>query len=259
MQNVIEMNNIHKFYKNGKESLEALKGVSFSLQQGEILAIMGSSGSGKSTLLHIMGAMDCADEGEIYLNGLLEEDYGVEPHATKIRSENIGFVFQSFNLIQDFTVEENVSLPLILTGENSKEIRKRTKDILALVGLSDKIRNAVTELSGGERQRVAIARALINTPKILLADEPTGNLDCNTSQDIMQLFLDLKEKNGQSIVVVTHDPVIASYADRILFLQDGRIHGEYYNNGGKESVDEILAYFRESQKLSEIKKGQNNV
>ena len=123
MSNIIEMKNIHKFYKNGDESLEALKGVSFALEQGEILAIMGSSGSGKSTLLHIIGAMDVADEGEIYLNGTKEEKYGVEPDATRIRYENIGFVFQDFNLIQDFTVEENVSLPLILTGEKTKEIR----------------------------------------------------------------------------------------------------------------------------------------
>lgn len=161
MQNIIEMKDIHKFYKNGKETLEALKGVSFALRKGEILAIMGSSGSGKSTLLHIIGAMDMANQGEIYLNGKLEEKYGIEPNATKIRSENIGFVFQSFNLIQDFTVEENISLPLILAGEKSKEIRKRTKDILALVGLSDKGRNPVTDLSGGQRQRVAFLCAAL--------------------------------------------------------------------------------------------------
>lgn len=194
MSNIIEMKNIHKFYKNGDESLEALKGVSFALEQGEILAIMGSSGSGKSTLLHIIGAMDVADEGEIYLNGTKEEKYGVEPDATRIRYENIGFVFQDFNLIQDFTVEENVSLPLILTGEKTKEIRRRTKDILEMVGIGEKGRNPVTNLSGGQRQRVAIARALINNPKILLADEPTGNLDCDTAYEIMQIFLELKEK-----------------------------------------------------------------
>lgn len=250
MKNIIEMKDIHKFYQNGKEPLEALKGVSFALRKGEILAIMGSSGSGKSTLLHIIGAMDRADQGEIYLNGTWEENYGVEPDATRIRSENIGFIFQSFHLIQDFTVEENVSVPLILAGEKSTEIQKRTREILAMVGLSDKERNPVTDLSGGERQRVAIARALINHPKILLADEPTGNLDCNTAYEIMQIFLDLKEKNGQSTILVTHDPTIANYADRILFLQDGRIFGEYENHGKKDSMDEILAAFRESQKLA---------
>ena len=250
MNEIIRMENIHKFYENGKESLEALKGVSFTLNEGEILAVMGSSGSGKSTLLNIIGAMDSASGGEIYLNGKLEKDYGTEPKATRIRSENIGFIFQSFNLIHDFTVMENVSLPLILSGEKSSEIRKRTKEMLAMVGLEEKEKNPVTDLSGGQKQRVAIARALINNPKILLADEPTGNLDCNTACEIMELILDLKEKNGQSIILVTHDPVIAGYADRILFLQDGLIYGEYKNKAGAGNVDEILAKFRESQKNS---------
>lgn len=259
MSKIIEIKNIHKFYKNGNDSLEALKGIGFVLNQGEILAIMGSSGSGKSTLLHIVGAMDEADEGEIYLNETLIEKYGVEPEATKIRSENIGFIFQNFNLIQDFTVEENVSLPLILIGEKSKEIKKRTEDILSLVGLSDKKRNPVTKLSGGQRQRVAIARALINNPKILLADEPTGNLDCNTAYEIMQIFLDLKEKEGQSTILVTHNPTIASYADRVLFLQDGRIYGEYERQGERGDIDTILAKFRESINTAGKEKGQENV
>lgn len=244
--NIIEMKDIHKFYKNGNESLEALKGVSLVLHQGEILAIMGSSGSGKSTLLHIIGAMDVADVGEIYLNEKKEENYGVEPDATRIRSENIGFIFQDFNLIQDFTVEENVSLPLVLLGEKKREIRERTESILDKVGILTKRRNPVTELSGGQMQRVAIARALINHPKLLLADEPTGNLDCNTAYDIMQLFLELKEKEGQSTILVTHDPVIASYADRILFLQNGYISGEYVKQGDKGNIDEILSKFKES-------------
>lgn len=258
MDNIIEVKELHKFYKNGNDSLEALKGVSFELHQGEILAIMGSSGSGKSTLLHILGAMDKACEGQILLNGKLEENYGVEPDATRIRSENIGFVFQSFNLINDFTVGENVSVPLILAGEKSKEIRRRTKAMLALVELSDKVNSPVTNLSGGQQQRVAIARALINNPKILLADEPTGNLDCNTSRDIMQIFLDLKEKNGQSTILVTHDPVIAGYADRVLFLEDGRIYGEYVNTGVEGCVDEILMKFRQSQKAAACKSSESD-
>lgn len=260
MDAIIEVRNIHKIYQNGKDSLEALKGVSFALQQGEILAIMGGSGSGKSTLLHILGAMDAADEGEIYLNGKLSETYGVEPEATRIRRENIGFVFQDFKLIQDFTVEENVSLPLVLTGEKKKEISRRTEGLMKLVGLQDKRRNPVTELSGGQRQRVAIARALINQPRILLADEPTGNLDCNTAYEIMQIFLELKQE-GQSTILVTHDPTIASYADRVLFLQDGRIYGEYEHDGrdAHGDVDEILAKFRESQRMAESQKGKTDV
>ena len=194
MSEIIRMENIHKFYKNGRDYLEALKGVSLTLHQGEMLAIMGSSGSGKSTLLNIIGAIDSADEGSIYLNKKLEEEYGKEPVATKIRSENIGFVFQSFELINDFTVGENVSLPLILAGMKGSVIRKKTKEMLSAVGLSDKEKNPVTKLSGGQKQRVAIARALINEPKILLADEPTGNLDVNTAYEIMNLFLELKRK-----------------------------------------------------------------
>ena len=223
MSNIIEMKNIHKFYKNGDESLEALKGVSFALEQGEILAIMGSSGSGKSTLLHIVGAMDVADEGEIYLNGTKEEKYGVEPDATRIRYENIGFVFQDFNLIQDFTVEENVSLPLILTGEKTKEIRRRTKDILEMVGIGEKGRNPVTNLSGGQRQRVAIARALINNPKILLADEPTGNLDEQTAAGIIELLKRTAHEMGKCVIVVTHSKFLASEADEIIQIKDGKI------------------------------------
>lgn len=153
MSEIIRMENIHKFYKNGRDYLEALKGVSLTLHQGEMLAIMGSSGSGKSTLLNIIGAIDSADEGSIYLNKKLEEEYGKEPVATKIRSENIGFVFQSFELINDFTVGENVSLPLILAGMKGSVIRKKTKEMLSAVGLSDKEKYPVTKLSGGQKQQ----------------------------------------------------------------------------------------------------------
>ncbi len=250
MYEIIRMEDIHKFYKNGKELLEALKGISFSLMKGEILAIMGSSGSGKSTLLNITGAIDAADQGRVYLNGKLEKNYGKEPCATKMRSKNIGFIFQSFNLINDFTVGENVSLPLILAKEKSSNIKKRTKEILELAGIGDKEDSPVTKLSGGQQQRVAIARAIINNPKILLADEPTGNLDCSTASGIMQIFVDLRNKNGQSTIIVTHDPVIAGYADRILFLQDGMVYGEHKNQAGEQNIDMVLLKFRESQKNS---------
>jgi len=234
MSNIIEMKNIHKFYKNGDESLEALKGVSFALEQGEILAIMGSSGSGKSTLLHIIGAMDVADEGEIYLNGTKEEKYGVEPDATRIRYENIGFVFQDFNLIQDFTVEENVSLPLILTGEKTKEIRRRTKDILEMVGIGEKGRNPVTNLSGGQRQRVAIARAIAAQPPVILADEPTGNLDSASSKEILQILKSMHEQ-GKTVILITHDNGIAAQARRVVRIMDGKIESDFINkNYGKE-------------------------
>lgn len=232
MEEILRLENIHKVYVTGRYELEALKGVSLSLYPGEIVAVMGSSGSGKSTLLHIIGAMDDATKGSIYLNGKREENYGIEPVATRIRAENIGFIFQSFQLITDFTVEENVSLPLILAGESKELIRKKTEEMLKLVGIEEKGPSPVLDLSGGQQQRVAIARALIHEPKILLADEPTGNLDSQTAEDIMHLFLDVREKRGQSIIIVTHDPKIASYADRIIYLQDGLITRESQKQGG---------------------------
>lgn len=233
MEEILRLENIHKVYVTGKYELEALKGVSLSLYSGEIVAVMGGSGSGKSTLLHIMGAMDEATEGSIYLNGQREENYGIEPAATRIRAENIGFIFQSFQLITDFTVGENVALPLILAGEGRGDIRKKTEEMLKLVGIEEKETSPVLDLSGGQQQRVAIARALIHEPKILLADEPTGNLDSQTAADIMRLFLEIREKRGQSLVIVTHDPKIAAYADRIIYLQDGLIIGEDQKQGGE--------------------------
>lgn len=233
MEEILRLENIHKVYVTGKYELEALKGVSFSLYSGEIVAVMGESGSGKSTLLHIMGAMDAATEGSIYLNGQQEKNYGIEPVATRIRAENIGFIFQSFQLITDFTVGENVALPLILAGEGRGDIQKKTEEMLKLVGIEEKKTSPVLDLSGGQQQRVAIARALIHEPKILLADEPTGNLDSQTATDIMRLFLEIREKRGQSLVIVTHDPKIAAYADRIIYLQDGLITGEDQKQGGK--------------------------
>ncbi len=245
---ILRLEDIHKIYITGRYELEALRGVSFSLYAGEIIAVMGSSGSGKSTLLHIIGAMDAATEGNIYLNGKREENYGIEPDATRIRAENIGFIFQAFQLITDFTVGENVALPLVLAGESRKNIQRKTEEMLKLVGIPEKETSPVLDLSGGQQQRVAIARALIYEPKILLADEPTGNLDSQTAEDIMRLFLDVREERGQSIVVVTHDPKIAAYADRIIFLQDGLIAGEYQNAGESRDVNEIAKQFQESRK-----------
>lgn len=243
-QILLNVENIHKTYGEGKESFEALRGVSLELEQGEMLAVMGSSGSGKSTLLHILGAMDSASEGKIYLDGELREDYGREPTATKIRRENIGFIFQNFNLISDLSVEENVALPLMLAGEKNCVIWQRVDQILEKVGIIEKKRKSITELSGGQRQRVAIARALITEPKILLADEPTGNLDYNTSIEIMQLFLELQQENDRSVIIVTHDAMVASYADRILFLHDGLICNEYRCQKNEKDMDDIVDIFK---------------
>ena len=200
---ILKADNLYKSYTTGKESFEALRGVSLSLEQGEMLAVMGSSGSGKSTLLHILGAMDAADKGEIWLNGELREDYGTEPAATKIRAEQIGFIFQDFNLIQDLTVEENVALPLMLAGEKNRVIWEKTDRMLEKVGILEKKKNAITELSGGQRQRVAIARALITEPKLLLADEPTGNLDYNTSIEIRSVMSIVAGKTGMIWIILS--------------------------------------------------------
>ena len=258
---ILEVEHLKKTYTTrlGSNRVEALRDVTFNVEQGEFVAIMGESGSGKTTLLNLLAALDKPTGGQIRLNGKNLGDLK-EKEIAAFRRENLGFVFQDFKLIQDFTVEENVSLPLVLTGEKKKEISRRTEGLMKLVGLQDKRRNPVTELSGGQRQRVAIARALINQPRILLADEPTGNLDCNTAYEIMQIFLELKQE-GQSTILVTHDPTIASYADRVLFLQDGRIYGEYEQDGrdAHGDVDEILAKFRESQRMAESQKGKTYV
>jgi len=241
MEDILRVENISKTYKNGEGIIEALKNVSLSLKKGELLAIMGSSGSGKSTLLHILGALDAPDKGKIYINHIYEKNYSKEPHATNIRSENIGFVFQQFNLIQDLTVEENITLPLVLSGERDEVLGKKLEEVLSLVGLSNRRYHRPFELSGGQKQRVAIARAIITEPKILFADEPTGNLDYNTTVEIMNLLKKMNKERKQSIILVTHDPEVAAYADRVLFFHNGLLVEEY---DGEPNVDNIIRIFQ---------------
>jgi len=242
---VLRIEKISKSYGIKKNKILALKDVSFSLNKGELLAIMGSSGSGKSTLLNILGALDSPDSGKVYINGKLQKDYHIEPIATEYRSENIGFIFQSFNLLRDLNVEENIALPLILKGIDSKEIQKKVDKELELVGLARWKKHRPSELSGGQQQRVAIARAKITEPNLLLADEPTGNLDYNTSLEVLNIFKTMREKLNQSIIIVTHDPMVASYADRVLFFNDGQIVSEYVNReSNKGNIDIILDKFK---------------
>lgn len=245
MSDILRIENISKDYQNGEDIIHALKNISFELNRGELLAIMGSSGSGKSTMLHILGALDKPDEGKIYLNHIYEKNYCVEPYATEIRRMNIGFIFQKFNLLDDLTVEENISLPLILDDYDEKTIRKRTAEKIELVGLKGRERHRPCELSGGQQQRVAIARAIVTNPKILLADEPTGNLDYNTAKDFMELLVNMNKSLNQSTIIVTHDPMVASYADRILFFHDGMIRNEFINNKNSFDIDAILKIFRD--------------
>lgn len=218
---MIEINNLHKSYKIGKGSLHVLKGIDFSVDEGELVAIMGSSGSGKSTLLNIIGMLDLLDEGSYTLDGVPIKKLD-ETQAAKYRNKFLGFVFQSFNLINYKTAVENVALPLHYQGVSRFERTKKAKDYLAKVGLAEWGHHLPTELSGGQKQRIAIARALAATPKVLLADEPTGALDTKTSYEVMQLIQEINDE-GKTILIVTHEEDIAKMCKRVVHLKDGVI------------------------------------
>lgn len=219
---VLEAESLFKQYNLGEHHVKALDGVDFVVEEGEFVAIMGPSGSGKSTLLHLMGGLDKPSQGEITLAGkkvsLLRDK-----QVTLLRRRNVGFVFQFFNLLPTLTAEENITLPLLIDGKKVRDYRDHLETLLDLIGLKDRRRHKPEQLSGGEQQRVALARALITQPAIVLADEPTGNLDTKTGKNIMQLLRRSCDELGQTIVVVTHDPRAASYANRVVFLRDGYI------------------------------------
>jgi len=221
---ILQVQNIKKSYQMGKVIVPALRGISFDVEESEFLAVLGPSGSGKSTLLHIIGCLDRPDEGEILFEGInilsLTDD-----ELAELRLKKIGFVFQFFNLLPRLTALENVKIPLTLAGISDKEADERARNLLELVGLGKRLNHKPSELSGGEQQRVAIARALINNPKLVLADEPTGNLDTKSGWEIVSLMRKLNEELGQTFIVVTHDPQIAEAADRIIYLKDGLIEG----------------------------------
>ena len=218
---MITIKDLHKSYKMGDSSLHVLKGIDFSVQEGELVAIMGSSGSGKSTLLNILGMLDSADKGCYELDGVAIKDLN-ETKAAKYRNQFLGFVFQSFNLINYKNALENVALPLYYQGIKRKERQKQALDYLTKVGLHDWASHLPNELSGGQKQRVAIARAMASKPKVLLADEPTGALDTKTSYEVMELIQQINNE-GKTILVVTHEPDIAQMCKRIVKLKDGVI------------------------------------
>ena len=218
---IIELHDVHKVYDMGAEQVRALNGVDLTITRGEYVAIMGPSGSGKSTMMNLLGCLDTPSTGSYVLNGTAVEKLNDQELAA-IRNKEIGFVFQTFNLLARTDALQNVELPLIYAGIPKKERRERAQRALARVGLTDRAHHLPNELSGGQRQRVAIARALVNDPSILLADEPTGNLDTATSTDIMNLFDELHSQ-GNTVILVTHEPDIAAHADRKIVLRDGKV------------------------------------
>jgi putative ABC transport system ATP-binding protein len=219
---LIKIQNLKKVYKMGEESIYALNNISLEIQKNEFVSIMGASGSGKTTFLSIVGCLDQATEGEYYLDGILIKNLSKNQLA-KIRNQKIGFVFQKFYLLPRLTALENVELPLVYANVPKKERIEKAKFYLSLVGLESRMHHFPNQLSGGQQQRVAIARALVNQAPILLADEPTGNLDSKTSNDIMELFVRLHRENHITIILVTHESDIAKFSERIIYFQDGKI------------------------------------
>ena len=216
-----KMRGIVKQYQMGNEVQTILKGIDLDIEEGEFLSILGPSGSGKSTLMNIIGCLDTADEGTYYLDGQEIDDYS-EDELADIRGRKIGFIFQQFNLLPKLTAQENVELPLIYQGMSASKRHARSEEVLKRVGLLDRMDHKPTELSGGQQQRVAIARALAGRPSLLLADEPTGNLDSRTGADVMRLFHELHEA-GNTIVLITHDAKIAAQTPRAIHIHDGRV------------------------------------
>lgn len=238
MKEVISLKDIHKSYYLGKQELPVLKGVDLTVMSNEYISLMGPSGSGKSTLMNIIGCLDTLSKGQYILNGKdvskMEDD-----ELADVRNVEIGFVFQQFNLLPRLTAWENVALPLIYAGVNKKDREERARDILNKVGLAERAHHKPNELSGGQSQRVAVARALINNPSIILADEPTGNLDTKTSEEIMELFGSIHQQ-GNTVMLVTHEEDIANYTNRIVRIRDGVVETDIRKGGAGTSLNDKI-------------------
>lgn len=221
-EDILILDNIWKEYELGDSKLSILKGINLRIKKGSFVTIMGPSGSGKSTLLHMVGALDVPTRGKIYINGEDISSFS-EDELAKIRGKNIGFVFQQFNLMPNLTALENVMLPMVFQGTKEPQRIERAKKLLSSLGLEKRFYHRPQELSGGERQRIAIARSLSNNPEMIVADEPTGNLDSTTGKKIMDVLINLCKENKKTLIVVTHDSNIASYAERVIKIKDGEV------------------------------------
>jgi putative ABC transport system ATP-binding protein len=240
----VETRDLTKVYGSGETAVRALDGVSVRIQHGEMVAIMGPSGSGKSTLLHLLGALETPSSGTIALAGHRYDGLG-DAELTALRRNTIGFVFQFFNLLPALTAEENVMLPALIAGSPDAATRARAAELLGRVGLAERASHLPSELSGGEQQRVSIARALLMRPELVLADEPTGNLDTRSTAEVLELLAELNRADGHTIVLVTHDPSAAATAGRVLFLRDGRVAGEI-EGGSTQQVSDSFTGLEES-------------
>jgi len=245
---ILQAEHLAKEYSLGEHTVHALRGVDFLVEKGQFIAIMGPSGSGKSTLLHLLGGLDTASDGEVTLAG---QRFSVldDNKLTLVRRRNIGFVFQFFNLLPTLTAEENIALPLIIDGQDMRKYRPRIEALLDLVGLAGRRDHKPDQLSGGEQQRVAIARALVTEPTIVLADEPTGNLDSKSGAAIMGLLRRSCDELGQTIIVVSHDPKAAAYADSVVFIGDGRIAAQVSNAGEDDMAKRLRVIMETMEKL----------
>jgi len=252
MADILQTSNLSKQYQMGEVTVDALRGVDFVVQQGEYVAVMGPSGSGKSTLLHLLGGLDAPTDGDVTLGGM-RLAHMHDDEVTIVRRRKIGFIFQFFNLLPTLTAAENIALPLLIDGQRIADHQERVDELLALVGLAGRKQHRPEQLSGGEQQRVAIARAFVHSPQIVLADEPTGNLDSRSGKAVLELLRRACKELHTTVVMVTHDPQAASYADRVVFLRDGCIVREWQNPAdaaeSKEAVQAITKVMAELEAL----------